>query len=116
MSRSSRDPLAFSSSGIALQKGDLEEARRRLVLIPESSFAAAQKHDLLGDILLHGGRTDEAVSAYRRSLAINAGQRIVYRKLIRILERSEPAEAERLRRELAWVESFYHAPIPREPR
>ena len=63
----------------------------------------------MGEILLREGRMDEAVAAYRRSLSFNSGQRGVYMKMIRILERTNPAEAAQIRRELAWVNSFYPA-------
>ena len=96
-------------AAVSFRKGDLEAGKRYLALIPDASLAAAQKHELMGDILLREGRTNEAVAAYRRSLSVNAGQRGVYMKMIRIFETTNPSEATRLRQQLAWVASFYPA-------
>ena len=96
-------------AAFSLRRGDLEAGKRYLALIPDTSFAAAQKYDLMGDIHLREGRPNEAVAAYRRALSVNAGQRGVYMKMIRIFETTNPSEATRLRQQLAWVASFYPA-------
>jgi 4-amino-4-deoxy-L-arabinose transferase-like glycosyltransferase len=96
-------------AAVSLRRGDLEAGKHYLAQIPDTSFVAAQKYELLGDILWREGRTNEAVAAYRRSLSINAGQRPVYMKMIRIFETINPSEATRLRQQLAWVASFYPA-------
>jgi 4-amino-4-deoxy-L-arabinose transferase-like glycosyltransferase len=96
-------------AALSLRKGDSETGKRYLALISDASFAAAQKYELLGDILLREQRTNDAAAAYRRSLSVNAGQRQVYMKMIRIYETTNPPEAIRLRQQLAWVASFYPA-------
>lgn len=98
-----------SLAAVYLRRGDLEAGKRYLALIPDASFAAAQKLELMGDILLREGRTNDAVAAYRRALSVNSGQRSGYMKMIRIFETTNPAEATRLRQQLAWVASFYPA-------
>lgn len=96
-------------AAVSLRRGDLEAGKHYLAQIPDASFVAAQKYELLGDILWSEGRTNEAVAAHRRSLSINAGQRQVYMKMILIFETINPSEATRLREQLAWVASFYPA-------
>ena len=96
-------------AAVSFRRGNPAEGKRYLALIPDASFAAAQKHELMGDILIREGRTNEAVAAYRRALSVNAGQRGVYMKMIRIFETTNPSEANRLRQQLAWVASFYPA-------
>ena len=96
-------------AAVSLRRGDPEAGKHYLAQIPDASFVAAQKYELLGDILWREGRTNEAVAAYRRSLSINTGQRQVYMKMIRIFETINSSEATRLRQQLAWVASFYPA-------
>lgn len=97
----------ISLATVSFRKGDLEAAKQSLSLIPDASFAAAQKHELMGDILFREGRTADAVAAYERSLSVNEGRRPVYMKIIRIFEATDPLEAIRLHQQLAWVSSFY---------
>ena len=54
--------------------------------ISDDSFAAATKHEVLGDMWRRQGRTSEALSEYERSLEINSGKLQVRRKLIELLE------------------------------
>jgi predicted negative regulator of RcsB-dependent stress response len=90
-----------------LAKKDFETARSYLEMIPDSSFAAAWKYELLGDLLLTEGQTTEAVTAYERSLAINSGERGPRSKLINIFERINRGRARQEQEALRYVSAFY---------
>jgi 4-amino-4-deoxy-L-arabinose transferase-like glycosyltransferase len=87
--------------------GDYGTARFYLDRIDDSSFAAAYKLALLGDIAVLRGRLPEAVTAYRKSLAIHSGQLNVRRNLIRVLRGIDADEAVRQREKLKYIRSFY---------
>ena len=97
----------LSLAGVAFRRGDLEAGKRYLALIPDASFAAAQKHELMGDIRLREGRRNEAVAAYERSLAVNSGQRLPRMKLIRIYRVIDPPRAKEEEKTLSYITSFY---------
>lgn len=99
-------------AGRAARAGELEGAARRLERISDDGFAAASKHDLLGDIRAVQGRRREAIEAYRRSLAINPGQRVTRAKLIRSLKGDDPAGARREAERLQEITAFYEPDPP----
>ena len=75
--------------------------------ISDDSFAAATKHEVLGDLWLSQGRTHEALSEYERSLAINFGKLQVRKKLIDVLEQVDKERAIRESKLLATIISLY---------
>jgi tetratricopeptide (TPR) repeat protein len=75
--------------------------------IPDSSFAAAPAHALLGDLAAHEGRSREAIAQYERSLAINSGQRRIRRELVRLLAQRDPGRAREAARQLAEIDTFF---------
>jgi 4-amino-4-deoxy-L-arabinose transferase-like glycosyltransferase len=94
-------------ANIYYQRGDFPQGNRYLEKIPDSSFAAANKYDLMGDGWMTLKRTDLAVLAYEKSLAINSGQLAPRAKLIRIYEQTNPSKALKEKETLNYIESFY---------
>jgi 4-amino-4-deoxy-L-arabinose transferase-like glycosyltransferase len=101
---------AFANLSLAqkyFQRGLFREANGYLDLIPESSFAAAPKYDIKGDILIRQQKTEEAIQAYEHSLAINSGQRRTLFKLIQIYQKTDPRKAVALETQLKYISVFY---------
>ena len=96
-------PLA----GRSFQMGRPDLGHAYLNRISDDSFAAAQKYDLLGDVLFHQGNLSSAAAAYEKSLSINSGQRRTLWKLIRLYGATDPAKASEYERRLRYVSSFY---------
>jgi len=105
-----KPPSAFANLALAgkyILKRDMGKAASYLDKIPESSFAAAAKHEIMGDMMLLRGRIEKAVSAYQRSLEINSGQRRPRIKLIRIYDKIDRERALRERERFKYISSFY---------
>ena len=75
--------------------------------IPDASFAAAHKYDLMGDVMMAQGQIDRAIAAYERSLDINSGQRGPRRKLVKLYWRVDREKALREFETLEYISSFY---------
>jgi len=84
-----------------------DEALRYLNKISDSSFAAANKYEMLGDVLADYRQTEKAIAAYKKSLAINSGRRKPRQKLLQLLikfdQKQFPAEYQKL----LYISSFY---------
>ncbi|MBI4003253.1 MAG: tetratricopeptide repeat protein, partial [Nitrospira defluvii] len=78
--------------------------------ISDDSFAAATKHEVLGDMWRRQGRTSEALSEYERSLEINSGKLQVRRKLIALLEGVDKERALSESQLLNTISSIYGSP------
>lgn len=78
-----------------------------LQTIPDASFMAAAKYATLGDIFLHHDQREQALEAYRRSLALNSGQRRVRQQRIAILGQRHPKEAQEEKLALQAIQRFY---------
>jgi len=105
-----KPPSAFANLSLAgkyLLKRDMGKATSYLDKIPESSFAAAAKYEMMADMMLLRGRIEKAVSVYQRSLEINSGQRRPRIKLIRIYERIGRERALQEKKRLKYISSFY---------
>jgi tetratricopeptide (TPR) repeat protein len=103
---------AYANLSLAVvhySKGDREKGNRYLAKIPDASFAAAGKYELLGDGYEKQGRTEEAIAAYERSLKINSGQIKPRFKLIRLYSSRDSERAKKGKNELAYIKSFYPA-------
>jgi 4-amino-4-deoxy-L-arabinose transferase-like glycosyltransferase len=103
---------AFANLSLAhkyFQRGLIREGNGYLDLIPESSFAAAPKYEIKGDILIRQQKTGEAIQAYEHSLAINSGQRRALFKLIQIHQKTDPPKAAALEAQLKYIAGFYPA-------
>ena len=103
---------AFANLSLAqkyFQRGLIPEGNVYLNLIPENSFAAASKYEIIGDILIWQQKTEEAIRAYEHSLAINSGQRRTLFKLIQIHRKTDPWKAVALEAQLKYIAGFYPA-------
>ncbi|HJX34283.1 MAG TPA: tetratricopeptide repeat protein, partial [Desulfatiglandales bacterium] len=89
---------------------DRRNALSYLEKIPEDSFAASYKYEIIGDIMLGEGQIKDAISAYQRSLEINSGRREVRTKLIKVYWRTDREKAMKEYDTLEYIISFY----PRE--
>ncbi len=89
-----------------LEKG-LEKAAVYLGKISDESFAAAQKYDLTGDMMMLKKRIGSAVSCYEKSLEINSGQTGPRKKLVRIFSRIDKQRAKKEYEKLKYISSFY---------
>ncbi|MBN2568157.1 MAG: tetratricopeptide repeat protein [Deltaproteobacteria bacterium] len=109
-SRMDRPFSAFANLCLAAQyyrRGDFQKGVSYLDRIPGNSFAVASKYELIGDILVHQGQIKGAISAYKKSLEINSGQRRILLKLIRIYEKTDNKKALKENETLKYIASFY---------
>ena len=89
------------------QRGDYINGNLCLEQVPDDSFAAARKYELLGDAWGKQGKIDQAIPAYEKSLQINSGQIHVRTKLIGLYEGSDQQKAQQQKAYLAYIQSFY---------
>ncbi|MCP4628062.1 MAG: hypothetical protein GY850_31765 [bacterium] len=75
--------------------------------MPDTSFAASEKYELLGDILAHKKQEEAAGRAYEKALAINSGQLRARGKLINLYEKNDQQKAVKARKELEYIWSFF---------
>jgi len=88
-------------------KEDYPRALSYLDRIQDQSFAAAVKYELLGDVMRKLNQTEKAIVAYRQSLSINSGRRGVRRKLVSVLEKTDPKKVAVETELLEYISSFY---------
>ncbi|MBI9082516.1 MAG: glycosyltransferase family 39 protein [Desulfobacterales bacterium] len=98
----------LSLAGYYFNRGFPEKALGYLDRIPDSSFAAAQRYERIGDLLLPGN-VGGAVAAYEKSLSNNSGQLEPRMKLLRLFKRYDPRRAEIESQKIDYVASFYNA-------
>ena len=98
----------LSLAGKYFGKRNIDKAFSYLKKIPDRSFAAAHKYDLLGDIMMYEKRAGKAVEAYEKSLEINSGQKKVLLKLLLIYGKMDEQKAVRTHEQLKYVASFYN--------
>ena len=94
-------------AGVYLQNGDRHKALAYLAQIPQQSFAAAEKFELLGDMAVQEGDFTQALDHYRASIRINSGRLDIRRKLIRLLEKTDPGAAVREKAAYLDILTFY---------
>jgi 4-amino-4-deoxy-L-arabinose transferase-like glycosyltransferase len=97
----------LSLAGKFYRRGDIGTGDHYLKKIPDNSFAASSKYELMGDVLTARRLADQATLAYRKSLDINSGQRTPRFKLIQLLKDRDPAAAAREEAQLHYISSFY---------
>jgi len=93
-------------------KGDIQKALYYLDRIPDNSFAASDKYERTGDIMLYRKQLKKAATAYERSLDINSGRRRTRQKLIGIYLRKDMKKTLKQYKKLEYIFSFYK---PRKP-
>ncbi|MBA5863579.1 MAG: tetratricopeptide repeat protein [Nitrospira sp. CR1.1] len=91
----------------ALLHQTTDTALRYLSKISDDSYAAATKHELLGDIWHRQGRAIEALLEYDRSLEINYGKLQVRQKRVAVLEGVDKERAISESRVLEAMRSLY---------
>jgi hypothetical protein len=89
-------------------RGDRKKAYSFLEAVPDSSFVAAGKYSLMGDLKVHKGKIKDAIVAYEKSLAINSGQRRVRRELIKLYWNRDRGKALKEYKALQYINSFYN--------
>jgi len=97
-----------SLAGKYYRKGDVRKALFYLEKIPDGSFAASYKYEMIGDIILDQGDVKKAVSAYKKSLEVNSGRREIREKLIKIYWRIDKKKALDEYEILQYISSFYN--------
>jgi 4-amino-4-deoxy-L-arabinose transferase-like glycosyltransferase len=106
--RGTFSPFAdLSLAGKQLSRRDFDSGLRTLDRIPDTSFAAASKYELLGDVRVLQGDSAGAAAAYERSIALNGGRVRPREKLVWLLGTLDPARVEKEKADLGFVRSFY---------
>jgi 4-amino-4-deoxy-L-arabinose transferase-like glycosyltransferase len=109
-SQMNRPFSAFANLALAgkyFKKGEITKTIYYLDKIPENSFSAAIKYEMIGDMLVHQGQIERAIAAYQRSLEINSGQRRPRLKLIRIYDNIDRERAFQEKEKFQYISSFY---------
>jgi tetratricopeptide (TPR) repeat protein len=86
---------------------DSEKALHYLERIPDESFAAAQKHALMGRLFDRERAYEKAIAAYEKSLQINSGDLNTQKRFVELLYRTDPHRAKSENEELKILSSFY---------
>jgi 4-amino-4-deoxy-L-arabinose transferase-like glycosyltransferase len=87
-------------------KGDTQKALYYLNRIPDDSFAASDKYERTGDMMLYRKKPEKAASAYERSIEINSGRTRARQKLIGIYLKKDLKQALKQYKELEYICSF----------
>ncbi len=109
-SRMNKAPSVFANLSLAgkyYSKGDIQKAVYCLDKIPDDSYAAALKYEMIGDIMMHRRQIKKAITAYERSLVINSGQRRIRIKLSRIYWSIDKKRALQEYEKFEYISSFY---------
>ena len=109
-SRMNKPYSAYADLSLAkyyLDKGKVDSALEYANKIPSSSFAAAHKYELLGDIYRRQRSNEKAVEAYEKSLSINSAAMSPYRKLVDLYKVTDPKKAMEARSRLKSVYFFF---------
>jgi tetratricopeptide (TPR) repeat protein len=102
------DFATLSLAALALTRGNADQAQQLLSEIPDQSFAAAFKYDLLGDALSQDHRAAEAALAYEKALQINSARRDTRQKLATLYRGLDAKErAMDQERVLVQIERFF---------
>jgi tetratricopeptide (TPR) repeat protein len=97
----------LSLAGMYYQRNDFFKGNFYLNKIPDDSFAAANKYELLGNGWVQQKQIDQAISAFEKSLQINSGQLKARIMLIRLYEYRNPQKVVKEKEYLTYIESFY---------
>jgi tetratricopeptide (TPR) repeat protein len=97
----------LSLAGAYYSRGDKQKAFSFLDKINDKSFAASNKYDMIGDIMLREDQIDKAITAYEKALEINSGLRTTRTKLVKALWRIDKQKALEENDRLEYINSFY---------
>ena len=109
-SRMRKPYSAFANLALAgkyYRKGDIQKAAYYLDRIPDNSFAAAPKYEMIGDMMMDQRQIKKAISAYEKSLEINSGQRRTRIKLVKIYRKIDKQRALQEYEKFKYISSFY---------
>ncbi len=101
------DSANLSLAAIYFKNRDYKRGWEYLDRISDTSFIAAKKRTIQGDLMMRIPDLKQAAKYYKKSLAINSGQLITRQKLIAVLKRTNPIEAEQEEKKLGYIASFY---------
>jgi 4-amino-4-deoxy-L-arabinose transferase-like glycosyltransferase len=107
MNKPFSDFANLSLADLYYRKGYIQEGNTYLYKIKDDSFAAAQKYQIMGDLLIYKKEPDAAAAAYEKSLFINSGQRLPRKKLIELYKIKDLQKAQNELQTLKYIESFY---------
>jgi len=85
-----------------------EKALKCLYKIPDDSFGAAFKYELIGDVMKVRRDYDQAILFYIKSLEINSGLQRVRKKLIDSYKETDRKKAEQETETYKYISSFYN--------
>ena len=94
-------------AAVCYRQDRIADGNSYLDKIPDNSFAASQKYELLGDMRTGQRDMAGAIEAYERSLEINSGDRRTRAKLILLLQSTDRAKAARQEEMLKYISTFY---------
>jgi len=97
----------LSLSKIYRRRKEYDKALSYLNKISDSSFAAANKYEMLGDILADHRQTGKAIAAYNKSLAINSGRVRPRQKMLQLLIKYDQKQFAAEYQNLSYILSFY---------
>ncbi len=98
----------ISLAGKYYTRGDMQNAVYYINKITDDSFAAANKYDMIGDMMVTQGQLENAISAYEKALQFNSGLRATRTKLIKVLWRVDKQKALEENDRLEYINSFYN--------
>ena len=101
------DYASLSLAEEAIRKQDYLQASTFLNRIPDDSFAASSKYELLGDSWMRQNRPEEAILAYDRAIAINSGKLLPRQKLIAALAMTRSPRISQEQAQLRHIASYY---------
>jgi len=97
----------LSLAKIYRRRKDFDKALSYLNKISDSSFAAADKYEMIGDGWFDQRQTGKAIAAYEKSLAINSGRLRPRRKLLRLFNKVDQKRFSTEYQKLLYISSFY---------
>jgi len=97
----------LSLVGVYYSKGDKQKAFSYLDKIHDDSYAASNKYDMIGDMMVNQGQLENAISAYEKALEFNSGLRRTRTKLIKVLWRIDKQKALEEADMFEYINSFY---------
>lgn len=92
---------------VYFQTGDLRRAVLYVEKISDTSYQSASKYHVLGDILFAKGNLRGAIEAYEHSLSINSGDLQVRKRLVSLLNSTDPSKALEQYRRLDEIRAYY---------
>ena len=101
------DYASLSLAEEAILGHDYVQASLLLNRVPDESFAASSKYELLGDYWMQQNRAEEAILAYDRAIAINSGKVLPRQKLLAALAMTRSPRISQEQAELRHIASYY---------